>query len=148
MNEIQGWFEEASALTSVFKVLNDEFIIYKGFKITKNEFGTYILEDTRFSNMYAPVNSSNYNTFKKLGFIKGADSISYARDIERVETYKKRTGILYDKRKRCKDELPKNKRLNEKRIRNINKKVQEYVDLIFFYQTRVKQFNFKYSNNE
>jgi hypothetical protein len=148
MDNIQGWFEEASAVSRVFSVLDREFIIYRGFKITKDVLGVYMIQDTRFSNMYAPVNKRNITMFTNLGFIKGVDNISYARDVKRVESYKRRTGVLYDKRKRYKDDLPNNKRLNDKRIRNINKRVQEYVDLLFFYQTRVQQFNFKYINNE
>lgn len=38
----------------------------------------------------------------------------------------------------------KDKRLNTKRIRNINKHIDEFADLIFLYQTRVNQFNNKY----
>lgn len=148
MNEIQGWFEEASELTQVFSVLDYEFIIYKGFKITKNLEGEYSIQDTRFSNMYTPVNSICYKIFKEIGFIKGSDRISFERDVKRIETYKKRTGLLYDRRRKFKNQLPNNKELNYKRIRNINKRIQDYVDLIFFYQTRIKQFNFKYITNE
>ena len=144
-NEIQIWFEEAEKREKVFSNLHDEFVIYKGFKITKNRFGTYMLQDVRFSNMYAPSNEKCYKIFKDLGFIKGADSISFERDVKRVAFYKRKTEQLYDKRRRCKKEMPKDKRLNEKRIRNINKKIKEYVDLIFFYETRIKQFNSKYN---
>lgn len=148
MNKLKEWFDEASKMDKVFSVGDEDFIIYKGFKITQERDGHCKIQDTRFSNMYTSITKTCLKMFEDIGFIKGADTISLARNIQRVETYKKKTGLLYDKRRRCKNELPTNTRINEKRIRNINTRIQDYVDLIFLYQTRIQQFNFKYNKDE
>lgn len=148
MSEIQTWYEEAIKVTRVFSIPSESFIIYKGFKITKTEENEYFIKDVRFTNMYSNVNDITVSHFKKFGFVKGVDIISFKRDTKRIDTYKKRTVTLYDKRKKAKKEISKDRRLNEKRIRNIDKKIDEYVDLIFYYQTRINQYNIKYEKIE
>lgn len=148
MDNIQRWYNEVKNITRIFEVNDDEFIIYKGFKITSPLEGDPFIEDVRFGNIYSNITQQDCDTFKTLGFIQGADTIGNTRDIQRVESYRKRTRTLYQKRKKFRKELPKDKRLNEKRIRNINIKIAEFVDLIFFYETKVKQFNNKYNVTE
>lgn len=147
MSEIQIWFEEAKKEALVFNVLEDEFVIYKGFKLTNGDSG-YVLEDTRFSNMYTPVTKTSMEKFRTHGFVKGADIISFERNTKRVESFKRRAELLYDKRRKFKKELPKNKRLNEKRIRNINKRIEEFIDHMFLFKSRIQQFNNKYNLDE
>lgn len=142
MENIQEWFNQAKNLVKTFKTYDSEFLIYKGFKIT-NRKGVYLLEDTRFSNMYGKVSRPDLLKFDTLGFIVGADTISFERDTKRILAYKKRAEMFYDRRKKFTKELPKNKTLNEKRIRNINRRIDECIDLMFFYEVRVKQFNLK-----
>lgn len=147
MKKIESWFEEAKQQCPLFETLNENFIIYKGFKIFKPFDGKVQIVDARYGNMYTNVSKTSLSYFEKFGFIKGADIISHKRDVKRVETYKSKTAKLYDKRRRFKKELPKNKRLNEKRIRNINKKIATNVDLIFYYSTRIEQFKIKYNDS-
>lgn len=147
MENLKIWFKQVQNLVRTFKTYNNEFVIYKGFKIT-NRNGDYFIEDTRFSNMYGNVTKHDLDKFNKLGFIKGVDRVGFERDTKRIELYKKKAELLYDKRRKFIKELPKNKTLNEKRIRNLNIRVDEYIDLMFFYEVRVKQFNIKYKQNE
>lgn len=142
MADIEKWFKEAQNLVRTFETLDGKFVIYKGFKIS-NKGDTFYIQDSRFSNMYGEVSKQDLNKFLKMGFIAGADLISLERDSKRILSYKRRAELLYDKRKKFEKELPKNKTLNEKRIRNINRRIDEYVDLMFFYEVRVKQFNIK-----
>jgi hypothetical protein len=142
MDNIKIWFNQAKSIATTFKTYDSDFIIYKGFKLSKRN-NEYYLQDVRFSNLYTEVSKENLDKFLKLGFKKGADLISFERDSMRVISYKKRTEALYDKRKLFEKELPKKRAFNEKRIRNINKRIDEFIDLLFFYEVRVKQFNIK-----
>jgi hypothetical protein len=147
MDNIYKWFKQAMNYTRTFKTLDSRFTIYKGFKLTETDEG-FSIQDVRFSNMYSEVSKKDMNTIIELGFIRGVDTISFERDTKRVESYKRRTEILYDKKKKFTKELPKNRALNEKRIRNIDIKIEEFIDLMFFYQVRIKQFNIKNNKNE
>lgn len=147
MSTIERWWTEAKEVTPVHKTYNSEFLIYKGFKISLVEDDLSIL-DVRFSNMYRSVHEEYLSAFTKHGFIKGADLISLERDTKRVEFYQKETEKLYDKRAKFSKQLPKNKKLNEKRIKNINLKIDEYIDLIFLYKVKVQQLTLKYNKNE
>jgi len=145
MNQITKWFEEVKQTNNVHTTSEGEFVIYKGFKITIPEQGNPRIQDVRFNTMYSDVTKAAKMLFVKLGFKRGVETLQNFRDIKRVEALKKKTAKLYDKRKQFRKELPLNKRLNEKRIRNIKRKVSENIDLIFFYQSRIKQFNNKYN---
>lgn len=145
MDSIQLWYEEVVRTAPLHTFESYDFVIYKGFKMTRKHNGRYILEDVRFSNMYSPVDAKDYRRFERKGFVRGVDEIGYERDKKRVRSYRRRAEKLYDKRKRFKAELPDNRPLNEKRIRNINKKIDVFIDLMFFYNTRIAQFNLKYN---
>lgn len=148
MNDnIQTWFEEAKEKVLVFSTTVGEFLIYKGFKISSEE-GVFKIEDVRFSNLYSSPSRSNLKYFSQHGFVKGADIIAYHRNLKRIELYRKRAERLYQRRAKFKKDLHKNKRLNEKRIRNINKHIEEYVDYVILYENRVRDFNSKYKNYE
>jgi len=141
---IKEWFTEAKTTTKVFNLVDSEFIIYKGFKILKVE-DVYTIYDVRLSNMYSSVTSECFKELSKKGFIKGADYICFKRNKKRVVTYKKRAEVWYDKRRKYKKELPNNRELNEKRIRNINRKIEEAIDHMFLYKIRINQYKSKYS---
>lgn len=143
MNDIKQWFKEAEKKLKVFKFENDIFILYKGFKIT-NLKNKYFIQDVRYSNVYSPPSLINLKCFQEFGFIKGADIISYNNNIKKIKRYKSKMEILYEKRKKFKKEMHKDRRLNTKRIRNINKHIDEYADLVFLYQSKVNDFNDKY----
>lgn len=147
MNVIDKWWKEGKKVTPIHKAYNSEFLIYKGFKITLKD-GVYSIQDVRFSNMYQELSDIVWLTFKVHGFVKGVDLIGLERDTKRIDYYKKSTETLYDKRAKFTKLLSKNRKLNEKRIRNINLKIDEYIDLMFFYQVRVQQLTLKYNKNE
>jgi len=143
MQEIKKWYEEVILCQRPHQRYDSEYIIYKGFKITKLN-DTFTLKDVRWSNFYNDVSKTNLNILRKHGFIKGVDIIGYKRDVKRIKSYKKRITRLYDKRKIFKKQMDEDRRLNTKRIRNINLRIDDYVSFIFFYQVRVNQFKIKY----
>lgn len=147
MENIKNWFNQVKNLVKTFEDYDSEYVIYKGFKLTKRG-EEYFIQDVRFSNLYSEVTVTDLNKFIDKGFIKGADLISFERDTKRILSYKKMAEVLYDRRRKFTKELSKNRALNEKRIRNINRRIEEYIDLMFFYEVRVKQFNIKNKKNE
>lgn len=149
MNDVRQWFEEASLVTNVHKDFNSEFLIYKGFKITKKE-GSYRIQDVRHSEFYSPVSIQDLNEIKEKGFIAGIDYINYVLNLGRVENYKLQVDTLKLKKKLARKELRQgiDRRLNNKRIRLANENILEYEDLIQLTESRIKQFNFKYNKNE
>lgn len=146
-NIIDQWFKEASQQCLIFTTPDEDFLIYKGFKIGRpHEIPITYIKDARLSNMYTDVSKTNTNLFKKHGFIKGVDIISHKRDSSRIKYYKRQTEQFYDKKRRAEKELKINKDvpLNTKRVRNLKIRIRESLDLMFFYKSRVKQFKNKY----
>lgn len=144
MKNIREYYEEVSQMTTEHLLNGTNFVIYKGFKLSKTGDNNYKIEDVRFSNMYSPLTNKDKEVIQRDGIIKGADTISYRRDKRRIKSYTKRTERLYNKRRRFERELPSDKRLNEKRIRNINLLIDEFLNMKFFYEVRVEQFKIKY----
>lgn len=148
MNKIEQWFDEAKNVPCRFSFLGVESIIYKGFKISKVD-GIFMIYDVRFGNLYSKVKACDMALMDEHGFIKGADIISFNRDEKRINFYKKKAEREYDRRKVCEKELKVKKdiRLNKKRIRNINRRIDIYIDCLFLYRTRVNQYKIKYNLN-
>lgn len=144
MNELLDWFDDISKVTRVFETPVEEFTIYKGFKIGKPFNSDVYIVDGRFSNTYLDVKDKDLQQMRELGIIRAADDISYRRDKKRVEMYKRRTEKLLTKKYKAMKELPRNKALNTKRINMCKKKIDEYVDLIFYHTTRIEQYESKY----
>lgn len=145
MNVNRKWFEEASSVCNIQKDVNGDFIIYKGFKITKGELESYKIEDVRHSEFYSAISLSDYGTFIIKGFIAGADFLSNDRNIKRVVSYKSEIKTLETKRRLAKKEIKLDVRLNKKRIRLAEDRILELRDLIVITETRIKQFNSKYN---
>ena len=137
---LKGWFEEVSRVTKVFKNGDSEFIIYKGFKLTFSP-KKYIIEDVRFTDFYTEVSEEDLEILKSKGFVLGARTIMYHRDCKRVKNYEKRIAKLYEDRDRFKKNLSKDRVFNSKRVRNCNENIHNFLDLMFFYKTRVEQFS-------
>lgn len=149
MKQLSKWYKQAVRITGKHTTsLNKEFIIYKGFKITKHDNQSFTIEDVRFTNMYGKVSDKSLEILSEKGFIAGVDYIGYLRDNVRIKSIKKTIETLYSRRRKYKKEFDNDPRLNDKRIRSINKKIPRYVFLMGFYQTRVNQFNIKYNKNE
>lgn len=123
------------------------FAIYKGFKVSKTN-DEYLLQDVRSSDFYDTVKPKHLDMLKSLGFIKGADTIVYNRDLRRVQSYTSLLEKLYKNRKLYEKQLTKDKVFYEKKIKNTNENILKNIDLLFFYKTRVNQFNNKYNQNE
>ena len=142
---IEEWYKEAlDRGLKVFKFGNLKCIFYKGFKITKSLDDIFI-QDIRKSNMYNDLSKSDFKLMKKKGFIRGADDSCYFRDLRRIKSYTAKVERMYEKRKKFKKQFNKNPRLNEKRIRNLNRNIDVLVDQLFVFQVRVKQYEEKYN---
>ncbi len=145
---IKDWYEEyiRSRIRGAFIEVDREFIIYKGFKITKAG-DDYKIQDVRRSDLYDPVLPKDEKLFKEHGFIKGADLIMCRKDERRSRYHKKKIESFYKQRKKFEEELPETDRLKfvEKKIRNINRNIHEHANEMFFYNSRVEQVKLKYS---
>lgn len=144
---LKNWFEEASKVCKVFTSEEEVFLIYKGFRISYNE-DRYLLQDTRKSNMYSKVNPRDLKLLTSKNFIEGCDIISFRRSINRVKSIERQLVKLYARRKKAKSLLNTNRKMNEKRIRNINKRISYLIDEMFLNKARINQFNIKYNRNE
>ena len=147
MNVVERWFEKASRLVNVHKDFEGEFLIYRGFKISK-ENGVFRIQDVRHSEFYSPVLSHEYAMMVEKGFIATCDILSYENNIERIEDYRVTIEALELKKKLAKKSLKSNKKLNLKRIRLAEENIVELKNLIQLTESRIKQFKIKYSKNE
>lgn len=144
MNNVEQWYNEASELVNVHTDGDNKFLIYKGFKIEKSETG-YKAWDVRHSEFYSVIKQEDLNYFLKFGFIKGADYVNYFRNKVLIDDYNTTIKALYEKKLNSQKELPKNRKLNEKRIRVANEKIDYYGDLIMLLQSRNKYLKIKYN---
>ena len=128
-------------------------LYYKGFKCTTN--GDIL--DVRHSDFYDEVTLCDLQKFIQHGFIEGADLIMYNRDISRSDEFKSKIETSYNdiqkfetllkkrhKRKRSPYQHRKlitmYKNRLRKRIRNTRTNILEYLDRMFFYRARLKQY--------
>lgn len=147
MDIVQKWFEESKDKVRVFIQTDEqEYIIYKGFKITKFSSG-YKIQDVRLSDFYSEVKESHFKILVKHGFIRGADAIVYTRNKKRVRTYTKKIEELYDQRKEYQKNLKKNKAFYEKKLRNCQENINKNIDLLFLYKSRISNHESKYNIN-
>lgn len=144
-DKIKVWYNEAVKVTREFKILGMNFIIYKGFKISKKNDGEYILQDVRYEEEYTDVSLEEFALMQKKGFIKAVDEINHSLNLQRIKEYTKKIEFLYAKRKKAKLEMQKDVRLNKKRIKLANKNIDILVDQMFLFESRIEQFNIKYN---
>jgi hypothetical protein len=137
---IEQWYEEAIEYgLQEFETLKGiKFVIYKGFKITK--FEGFKIEDIRKSDFYEDVDPNHFILLKEKGFIKGADDLSYDRNIMRVKTYIKKLEVLYTE----KYKLIKVKKTNTQKFENLINGIYKYIDLLKLYKAKVLQHEKKY----
>ena len=141
MDKARQWFNEAvENRQKVFATSDSDFIIYKGFKITKSIDGNYEIQDVRMNDFYSKVMEKDFIILTNLGFIKGADKISYERNLRRVAIYTKKLEKLYTEREMCKKKLPTNVKFYEKKLKNCQENIGKYIDLMFFYKSQVVQY--------
>jgi len=150
MSILQDWFNEAKkANVTIFGSGENEFIIYKGFKLSKSS-NLFKLEDVRRSDFYDDVKDKEYKTILKLGFIKGIDWIVNKRNLKRIGIYTRILERLYSEKKEYKSKLrPKITRaFYQKKLKNCQESIYRNIDLLFLYKTRIEQYNLKYNLNE
>lgn len=150
MNVVKQWFDEAvKEGVRVYSSEESEYLIYKGFKITKN-LDNYVIHDVRRSDFYDPLKHNDYITLQKLGFIFGCDSIVHSRNKRRVLIYTRRLEKIYTNRRLYESKLKvkSTRAFYEKKIRNCQENIRKNIDLLFFYKSKVEQHELKYNNNE
>ncbi|NRA77308.1 MAG: hypothetical protein HRU18_03785 [Pseudoalteromonas sp.] len=141
MSLIKEWFEDSKGDTILVEQSNGVvWIMYKGFKITKSPEG-YFIQDVRFSDFYNSVRPEDFEILKGEGFIRGADTISYRRNILRVEVCTKKIERLYTQRDFFKSEGL------VKKLRNCQENINKSIDQLFFYKSAVSQYKNKYKLN-
>lgn len=146
MNELEQWFDEVRlSVLNVHRYKETEFIIYKGFKLSKTH-GKYKIEDVRISDFYGDVKKRDYNTLLKLGFIKGTDYIVHKRNLRRVGIYTRLLEKLYSERKEYERKLRplKTRAFYKKKIKNCQENIHRSIDLLYLYKSRIDQYNLKY----
>lgn len=159
MNIVKEWFEEAYGELRVHSIPHEEFVIYKGIRVSMH---THILDkehclsdsdvqysivDANRSDGYPELVDKDRATLELYGFIEGCDIIGHNRDLKNIQKLNSRVVLLYEKRRKYEVELPRNERLNLKRIRNINVNVKILLDQMFLHNIRAKQFKIKYNTN-
>ena len=127
MNEVELWFKEAQS-NGVVKVTDSNFIIFKGFKITR-EGNIY---NVRNSDYYKKASNSDIATFRKHGFVKGAILIVHRRNIKRVEKFENILSRLYTDKYTI-------DRANAKKYGLCIRDIEEMTYLLFLYRTRIEQ---------
>jgi len=146
MDVAEKWFKEAIVSCPVHETKNEFFIIKRGFRLSKDKDSDYYRAlDARKYEFYSEIEGVDYNQLIDKGFIKGVDHIGFERDTKEVFKLKRLVELLYSRKKKFKKLIKKDRRLNEKRIRNLYKNIDIYIDLIFLYESRIKQFNNKYN---
>lgn len=147
MDVLRQWFNEGEKNgLIVYHSIESEFLIYKGFKLSKF-LDHYKLEDVRRSDFYDEVTQREQNILKKLGFIKGIDSIVNTRNLKRVGIYTRLLEKLFQDKKEYQSKLRplKTREFYNKKIRNCQDNIHNYIDLLFLYKSRIEQFNIKYN---
>ena len=147
---LQQWFEEATNVTRLFNntLTGDDYIIYLGFKITRTDALEYIIEDVRRSDLFNPLRKSDTKILKRLGFVKGVELIRYQKDQKRVVKSEAALLKAYNGKKEALSQLDnpdrkKPRAFYEKKVKNCSNSIQHNADMIFFYRSRVEQYELK-----
>ena len=143
MDILRKWYEESVGTLKVFTVLGKTFILHKGFKLTQTDEGKYHIEDVRKNDFYSEVTKKDFTVIKEYGFIKGVALLMYRRDKRRCAYYKGKIEKLYTDRAHYKKILNTNKVFYSKKIRNANDNIHNCLDLMFLYESRVKQYDYQ-----
>lgn len=150
MSVLKQWFDEVGENgLPVFHSKESEFIIYKGFKLSK-VLEQYKLEDVRRSDFYDEVREREYKILLKLGFIRGIDWIVNKRNLRRITIYTRLLEKLYQDKEEYQSKLRplKTRAFYQKKLRNCQENIHRNIDLLFLYKNRIEQYNSKYKLNE
>jgi len=130
MEHTREWFFELNGGTK-------GAVFYKGFKIY-NDGESYRIVDIRYNDFYQEVSEQNMSTLIEHGIVAGASLIMYNRDLHRERLLENRIVQLQEQ----KDDIRQTKDdgKNEKRIKILTDKILDYVDLMFLYSHRARQY--------
>lgn len=147
---LQQWFDQATNVTRLFNntLTGDEYIIHLGFKITRTKALEYIIEDVRRSDLYNPLRKSDAKILKRMGFVEGVEFIRYQKDQKRVVKSEAALLKAYEGKKEALSQLdnPDRKKtvaFYNKKVKNCSNNIQHNADMIFFYRSRVEQYELK-----
>ena len=149
--EIELWFNQAYKQLPRYITSRECFILYKGFRISRSTEGEYRLRDVRGAeDIYLDIASGDLERIREHGFVKGCDYNQYIRGEEIIKEIDEIVVALYDKRFIFAKELKRSRRvkprrLNQKRIRNINVKISDWLEQMFSCKVRADQFKKKYN---
>ena len=149
--EIKLWFNQANEQLRVYESHRECFILHKGFRISKSREGVYKLRDVRGEEeRYLDLIPDDLERIREHGFLKGCDYNQYIRGEEIIKEIDAIVVALYEKRFMFAKELKRSrrvkpKRLNQKRIRNINVKIDNWLEQMFSCKVRSDQFLKKYN---
>ena len=150
-NIVEQWLEEylSSGRGKLYVGDGFEFIIYKGFKILRDEENTRIM-DVRKTDFYSEVTIEDFNVLCTQGFVKGCDILVYNRDCKRVKYYKGRLAQKYKEREEArKQKGTVDPRRLAVRLESLDRMITDGVDKLFFFEVRKTQTENKYNlNNE
>lgn len=148
MDKTKEWFDEAVKYrVRVYSVKDSDYILYKGFKISKFHDGEHLIQDIRLTDFYTEVEKEHLAIINTKGFIRGADDISYERNVIRVDDYTKKIETLYGNLEDFEKNKNKKPSFYAKKIENCQKNIHNYVDLMFFYKAQIEQYKNKYKLN-
>lgn len=140
---VEQWYKEAELQTLVHSTEKTDFIIYKGFKISKHKIdNSFTIQDCRFTDLLSEISKEDNLIITDLGFIKGVDLLSHRRDVIREKKYRSILETLYTKRAIYKKAKP----FNKKRLSNCEDNIIKCRDLLFYYLVRLEQYKEKYNN--
>lgn len=144
---LQTWYNKAVKIgTHTYVGDNCEFLIYKGFKISKFP-DRFSIQNVRTSDFYSNVSDEDMEVLKKEGFIKGSDTLSYERNKVRFTEYIKTLEKLYENRKEYLTKYDNNPKFYTKRLKNCEEGLCKYSDLLFFYKAKILQYEQIYNIN-
>lgn len=150
MNILKEWFNEVLENNmEIYSSKESEYLIYRGFKLSRSFDGEYKIQDVRLSDFYDDVKDRDYKILVKLGFIRGGDWIVNKRNIKRVQTYTRIIEKLYDDKRDYQSKLRprKTRAFYQKKLRNCQENIHKTIDLLFLYKSRINQYNSKYNIN-
>lgn len=143
MDNIKKWFKEAEvAGVRIFSYEGYDYLIYKGFKITKFNTGDCIIQDVRLSDLYNEVREDHLIVLDRMGFITGADYIAYDRNVMRMKESTAKLEKLFTEL-----EGLKSAGTDTKKVENCNENILKYTDLTIFYRIKIDQHLRKYKNS-
>lgn len=141
---LREWFNEVVKHTGYVWIDNEQnqFVIYKGFKIDKKHAG-FTIKDVRKNDFYTDVTDDDFRVLQEKGFIKGCDYLSYIRSLDYTNSIRDEIMLLQNKLDYVKF-LPSSP-FNDKKKRNLEKNINKLLAELTIYQSRISNYKLKYN---